>query len=98
MREIWFDKPASVSPENTFLLPNGEAGCCTAGAAMDNQILRDLFTQCIEAAHILGVEDEKNEQIRAAREKLRPDRIASNGTLMEWEAEYGELEPEGCRQ
>ncbi len=83
----------SVSPENTFLLPNGEAGCCTAGAAMDNQILRDLFTQCIEAAGILGVEDEMNEQIQAARAKLRPDRIASNGTLMEWEAEYGELEP-----
>ena len=83
----------SVSPENTFILPNGEKGSNSTGVTMDNQILRDLFTQCIEAAKILGTDDELNSQIRAAREKLRPTRIASNGTLMEWEAEYEEAEP-----
>ncbi len=83
----------SVSPENTFILPNGEKGSNSTGVTMDNQILRDLFTQCIESAKILGVDDELNSQIRAAREKLRPTRIASNGTLMEWEAEYEEAEP-----
>ena len=83
----------SVSPENTFILPNGERGSNSAGVTMDNQILRDLFTQCIEAAKILGVDDELNEKIKSARERLRPTRIASNGTLMEWEEEYEEAEP-----
>lgn len=83
----------SVSPENTYILPNGERGCNGVGATMDNQILRDLFTQCIEAAEVLGVEDELNEQIKAARSRLRPTQIASNGTLMEWEKEYEEAEP-----
>lgn len=83
----------SVSPENTFILPNGERGSNSTGVTMDNQILRDLFTQCIEAAKILGVDDELNAQIAQARNRLRPTRIASNGTLMEWEAEYEEAEP-----
>lgn len=83
----------SVSPENTFILPNGEKGCNSAGVTMDNQILRDLFTQCIMAAEILGVDDELNQQIKETCAKLRPTQIASNGTIMEWEQEYEEAEP-----
>lgn len=83
----------SVSPENTFILPNGEKGSNTAGVTMDNQILRDLFTQCIKAAEVLHVEDELNEQIKAAREKLMPTKIGSNGTIMEWQEEYEEADP-----
>ena len=83
----------SVSPENTFLLPNGEKGCNTAGVAMDNQILRDLFGQCIRAAEILGVDDDLNRKIRDARGRLRPDRVMEDGRLMEWDAPYEEVEP-----
>lgn len=43
----------SVSPENTYILPSGEKGANGIGVTMDNQILRDLFTQCIEAYRIL---------------------------------------------
>mgnify|MGYP002510334370 CR=1 FL=1 len=83
----------SVSPENTFILPNGEKGANIYGVTMDNQILRDLFSQCIEAAKILGVEDEMNERIKAAREKLIPTRIGKHGAIMEWPEDYEELEP-----
>lgn len=83
----------SVSPENTFILPNGEKGSNSAGVTMDNQILRDLFGQCIEAAKILGVEDELNEQIKEAREKLLPTRIGEKGTILEWQEDYEEAEP-----
>ncbi len=83
----------SVSPENTFILPNGEKGANIYGVTMDNQILRDLFTQCIEAAEILGIEDGLNEKIRAAREKLIPTRIGKYGNIMEWPKDFEELEP-----
>lgn len=83
----------SVSPENTFVLPSGEKGSNIYGVTMDNQILRDLFTQCIEAAQILGVEDELNEKIKGARERLIPTQIGENGTIMEWPKEYKEYEP-----
>lgn len=83
----------SVSPENTFILPSGERGANTAGVTMDNQILRDLFTQCIEAARLLGVEDELNEQLKSAREKLVPTQIGEKGNIMEWAEDYEEAEP-----
>lgn len=47
----------SVSPENTYILPSGEMGANGFGVTMDNQILRDLFTQCIEAYEVLKSHD-----------------------------------------
>ncbi len=43
----------SVSPENTYILPSGEMGANGFGVTMDNQILRDLFQQCMNAFDIL---------------------------------------------
>ncbi|NLL72528.1 MAG: glycoside hydrolase family 95 protein [Clostridiales bacterium] len=83
----------SVSPENIYILPSGVQGAVTMGATMDNQILRDLFTQCIKAAKILGVSDELNEQIKEALEKLQPTQIGSRGNIMEWAEDYDEAEP-----
>ena len=83
----------SVSPENTFILPNGEKGANSVGVTMDNQILRDLFTHCHKAAVVLGVEDELDKQICEACDKLIPTKIGSDGRIMEWCEEYGEAEP-----
>lgn len=83
----------SVSPENTFILPNGEMGANTAGVTMDNQILRDLFNQCIDAAKILGVEDELTEQFKNARDRLVPTQIGAKGNILEWPEDYEEWEP-----
>ena len=83
----------SVSPENTYILPNGVKGAVTAGATMDNQILRDLFGQCIKAAEILGICDEMNSEIIEALNKLPPTQIGSRGNIMEWAEEYDEVEP-----
>ncbi len=83
----------SVSPENTFILPNGESGANTAGVTMDNQILRDLFSECIKAAEILGVTDELNDQIKNAKERLVPTQIGERGNILEWPKDYEEAEP-----
>jgi len=83
----------SVSPENTFILPNGEQGANSIGVTMDNQILRDLFRQCHQAAEVLGVSDELDRQIVKACERLIPTRIGSDGRILEWCEEYEEKEP-----
>lgn len=83
----------SVSPENTFILPSGERGANTAGVTMDNQIIRDLFHQCIEAANILQVTDELNDRIKVAVERLVPTQIGKHGQIMEWPFDYEEEEP-----
>ncbi len=95
----------SLSPENVYILPSGEQGCCCMGATMDMEILRELFTGCKKAAEILGddvdgveipdVSDVRRlqEEINAALEKLPPIRIDSTGRVMEWMEEYEEAEP-----
>jgi len=83
----------SVSPENTYILPNGVQGSVTIGATMDNQILRDLFSQCIKAAEILRVCDQMNRDIEETLKKLEPTRIGSRGNIMEWTEDYDEAEP-----
>ena len=83
----------SVSPENTYILPNGEKGANGIGVTMDNQILRDLFSQCIKAAKVLCVDDELNAQIKEALSKIKPDRIGKHGQIMEWIEDYDEDEP-----
>jgi alpha-L-fucosidase 2 len=83
----------SVSPENTYILPNGEKGANGIGVTMDNQILRDLFSQCIKAAGILGIDDELNAKIKEALSKIKPDRIGKHGQIMEWIEDYDEDEP-----
>lgn len=83
----------SVSPENTFILPSGEQGANSIGVTMDNQILRDLFRQCNQAAKVLGVSDELDRQIAKACGQLIPTRIGSDGRILEWCEEYIEKEP-----
>lgn len=83
----------SVSPENTYILPSGEQGANSIGTTMDNQILHDLFSQCIKAAEVLGVDDELNERIKAALSRLVPIRIGKYGQIMEWIEDYDEVEP-----
>lgn len=83
----------SVSPENYYLLPGGVSGAVTAGATMDNQILRDLFDQCSKAAELLEIEDEIYTQIKAARNRLVPTQIGKQGNIMEWAKDYEEQEP-----
>lgn len=43
----------TLSPENEYILPNGERGVLCKGASMDNQIMKELFTACLEAEEIL---------------------------------------------
>ena len=47
----------TLSPENTYILPNGERGVICKGATMDNEIIRELLSACIEAEKILGIGD-----------------------------------------
>ena len=83
----------SVSPENTYILPDGTTGSACFAPSMDNQILRELFQDCIEAADALGIDGESARKFRDMRARLRPDRIGRHGQLMEWAEDYEELEP-----
>jgi len=80
----------SMSPENSFRYKGGKYRVCM-GPAMDQQILYDLFTHCIEASEILNADADLRDQWRTARDKLLPPvRVESDGTIMEWPQEWEE--------
>jgi alpha-L-fucosidase 2 len=85
----------SVSPENTFVTPNGQQSHLVMGPAMDQQITWDVFTNTLAAAEELGEEeDELLQRVREARERLAdPVRIGPDGRLMEWPEPFVEAEP-----
>jgi alpha-L-fucosidase 2 len=80
----------SISPENEHR--KGVALC--AGPAMDSQILRDLFGQCIQAAQILGVDAPLASRLAELRAQLAPDRIGKAGQLQEWQQDWDMEVPE----
>lgn len=83
----------SVSPENRYQLPNGEVGVLCMGASMDTQIIRGLFRDCVEAARLLGVDEDFRARLKRTSDRLPPMQIGRDGRLMEWSEEYEEPEP-----
>lgn len=76
----WLVTNPSMSPENMHLPEVSIA----AGPAMDNQTLRDLFANTASAAKILKRDESFIAQLEAARRRLPPDQIGSQGQLQEW--------------
>ncbi len=83
----------SVSPENRYQAPNGEVGVLCMGASMDTQIIRGLFRDSIEAARLLGVDEEFRTQLKRMSDRLPPMEVGRDGRLLEWSEEYEEPEP-----
>jgi alpha-L-fucosidase 2 len=61
---------------------------------MDSQILRDLFSNCIEAARILKTDSAFSQQLEQARARLAPDQIGAQGQLQEWLEDWDARAPE----
>jgi alpha-L-fucosidase 2 len=74
----------STSPENSYKL-NGK-DCAVAGTStMTMAIIRDLFTNCIEAMDITEDKDDLKEQLKGVLPRLYPYYIGKRGQLMEWD-------------
>ena len=84
----------SYSPENSYIDPvSGREFKLTYAPTMDNQIIREVLVNCQKAAGILGTDAEWAAGLDGILDRLPPDRVATNGTIMEWIKEYEEAEP-----
>lgn len=83
----------SHSPENSFFNEDGERALFTYGCTMDIQIIMEIFQNTIEAANILGVDEDLRTDLRDALDNLAPMRIGPDGRLQEWLEPYDEPEP-----
>jgi alpha-L-fucosidase 2 len=83
----------STSPENVYLHPAGFKGTVTIASAMDMEIIRDLFTNIIEAAEILNKDKSFAALVKEKRSKLNPLKIGKKGNLVEWYDDWEDDEP-----
>ena len=88
---FWVTGP-TLSPENTYIMPDKTEGYLCMGAEMDNQILHELFGAVIDSAKILNTDQEFAEQLAERLKKIRTPRINSYGGIMEWPQDYEEKE------
>ncbi|TKC10471.1 glycoside hydrolase family 95 protein [Pedobacter polaris] len=81
----------STSPENSYILPNGNKEVVTIASTMDMSIIRDLFRNVMDASAILGIDKEFSAVLKAKYAKLHPLKVGKKGNLQEW---YGDFEDE----
>ncbi|MCX6048080.1 MAG: glycoside hydrolase family 95 protein, partial [Chloroflexi bacterium] len=84
----------STSPENKFTTPDGQQAAVSMASTMDMAIIWDLFTNCIEAAHILAFDQDFSAALTAARARLYPAQIGQHGQLQEWFADWDDPQDE----
>lgn len=84
--------PAS-SPENVFITESGEKGSISIATTMDMSIIRDLFTNLIEASEVLGIDPSFRATLIAKKAKLFPLQIGKKGNLQEWYKDWEDEDP-----
>ncbi len=91
----WLVTAPSNSPENTYITPDGFRGQTTMGPTMDMQIGRELLSNTIAAATILGVDKSFSDTLQNIIQKLAPNQVSNrHGGLQEWLRDYAEAEPQ----
>ncbi len=83
----------AVSPENSFIAPDGSHSQISMGPAHDQQVIWQLFTNFISASDKLQIDDGFITQVKQAKNMLAGPQIGSDGRLMEWTHEFPEVEP-----
>jgi alpha-L-fucosidase 2 len=73
----------STSPENTMKY-QGKEFHLGKGSTMDMTLLRELFTNVIRSAEILGIDNSFKEEVAQALKKLYPFQIGQYGQIQEW--------------
>jgi alpha-L-fucosidase 2 len=83
----------ATSPENRFKDPrSGEPAQVGIATTMDMAITRELFSTIEKVTEILGIDSSFRRQIAAARAKLFPYQVGSQGQIQEWHEDFEDVE------
>ncbi len=89
---LWLSGP-SVSPENSYRLPNGAQGALCMAPTMDSMILRQLCNNYLEGLAILGDKGDEPEKVKEILVHLPETKLTKDGRICEWYLDYEEAEP-----
>ncbi|HKG07411.1 MAG TPA: glycoside hydrolase family 95 protein, partial [Pedobacter sp.] len=85
----WWVTSPSVSPENSFYLPNGKTANVSMGPTIDNQIVRELFNNVITASKLLGLDPDFRKVLEDKLKSIPPPGVISkSGRIQEWLEDY----------
>lgn len=73
-----------TSPEADYITDKGYHGSSFYGGTADLAIIRELFKNTIKGAKALGIDNDYQQQLQSALNRLRPYHIGKRGNLMEW--------------
>ena len=82
-----------TSPENAYYDAEKQLVHISMGCAMSQQIIWDVFSNVLEAAAVLGIDDNFVKEVRDAKANLALSSIGPDGRLMEWALPFDEPEP-----
>jgi len=88
----WATVPSN-SPENKYILPNGEKHMLTYSATIDIQIINELFNALQSAVVILKTDQEFAQKLKNVQANLPPVKESKYNTIQEWIEDYDESEP-----
>ncbi len=87
----WLVTAPTSSPENSFYVSGStEPVSVCMGPTMDTEIIRELYTNVVNAASILKQEDSFTNKLKTDIAQLPPFQISEQGYLMEWLTDYEE--------
>jgi alpha-L-fucosidase 2 len=80
--------PVGHSPEQNFIYDKDKQATFSAGPTMDMAIVRESLARYIEAAKILGIEDDFTKKVSKNLAQLLPYQIGKYGQLQEWSEDF----------
>ncbi|XP_015579863.1 alpha-L-fucosidase 2 isoform X1 [Ricinus communis] len=91
--EGYLETNPSTSPEHMFITPDGKPACVSYSSTMDMAIIREVFSSFVSASEVLGRnKDVLVQNVHTALPRLRPTKIAEDGSIMEWVRDFKDPE------
>lgn len=78
------------SREASGSIPANRKSSISMGPAMANQLIYDVFTECIQASETLGIDEAFRSELLEKRDRLAPMQIGKYGQLQEWLEDFEE--------
>lgn len=82
----------STSPEALYVTDKGYKGATCYGGTADLAIIRELFTNVIDAADILNTDKEFVKKLKKQLARLHPYTVGKNGDLNEWYYDWNDAD------
>lgn len=74
-------------------IPANQKASISMGPTLANQLIYDVFSECIQASEILGVDKEFRLELMEKKGRLAPMQIGKHGQLQEWLEDFDEASP-----